>query len=135
MVLQQARILATQENKVTAYNFALDSNNDIIIGRGASRTDKTDLVMQLVNNRLRTWYGEWELDTTLGVPWGDTLSPRYDLDTLKPIIHRIILTTNGVQRINSLDLVADKTGRLISIQFDVSSIYGGVRGETFYGGS
>lgn len=108
-------------------NMKLDSSGDIIIGRGVARIQGVEYVAQLIKNRLKTFYGEWELDTELGVPWlSEVLIHNYGVDIVYSRISDTIVGTEGVSHLVSLDLRIDKEQRVLHASFVASSIYGQV---------
>lgn len=110
-----------------AGNLALDSNHDIIIGRGATRIEGAPQVAQLVKCRLLTLFGEWKQDTSLGLPWFEGIFTKNvrpaDIQTA---IANIIRSTSGVQQLISIDVEPNFRDRVLSISFIVISDYGDI---------
>lgn len=110
-----------------AGNLALDSNHDIIIGRGATRIDGAPQVAQLVKCRLLTLLGEWKQDTSLGLPWFEGIfSKNVRPADIQAALASIIRSTNGVQQLISLDVDADYRERNLTISFIAISDYGDI---------
>ena len=110
-----------------AGNLALDSNHDIIIGRGATRIDGAPQVAQLVKCRLLTLLGEWKQDTSLGLPWFEGIfSKNVRPADIQAALANIIRSTNGVQQLISLDVDADYRERNLTISFIAISDYGDI---------
>lgn len=107
-----------------AFNLKLDENHDIIVGRQAARTEGLDYTVQLVKCRLLAFLGEWPLDRSIGVPWTGVLDRSFDISATKFAVRNVIMTTPGVKALNSLTLNADKTTRLLTIEFNATSIHG-----------
>ena len=110
-----------------AGNLALDSNHDIIIGRGATRIGGAEQIAQLVKCRLLTLLGEWKQDTSLGIPWFEGIFTK----TVRPAdiqltIANIIRGTAGVQQLISIELDADYRARTLTITFTAISDYGNI---------
>lgn len=110
-----------------AGNLALDSNHDIIIGRGAARIEGAAQVAQLVKCRLLTLLGEWKQDTSLGLPWFEGIFSK----TVRPAdiqaaIANIIRETAGVQQLISIDINTNFKERLLTISFIAISDYGDI---------
>lgn len=106
-------------------NLKLDGKGDIIIGRGTERTSGLNYTSQLIGNRLKTLYGEWVLNKTIGIPWyTDILKHNYDLNLTYNWISRTLLNTPNVTGVVFLELVADKASRILYVNFTVSTIYG-----------
>lgn len=70
---------------------------------------------QHVRQRLKTFEGEWFLDTTAGVPWLDQIFGRaYDPALAESVVKAEILDTRGVTEITSFSVsFADTTRGLI----------------------
>ena len=110
-----------------AGNLALDSNHDIIIGRGATRIGGAPQVAQLVKCRLLTLLGEWKQDTSLGLPWFEGIfSKNVRPADIQAALANIIRSTNGVQQLISLDVDADYRERNLTISFIAISDYGDI---------
>lgn len=110
-----------------AGNLALDSNHDIIIGRGATRISGAPQVAQLVKCRILTLLGEWKQDTTIGLPWFDGIFTKNVRPAdIESAIANIIRNTNGVQQLISINVNPDFRTRQLSISFIAISDYGDI---------
>ena len=108
-----------------AGNLKLDSNHDIIIGRGATRVGGVEQVAQLCKCRLLTLLGEWKQDTSLGITWFDAiLTKTARLSDIEATIANIIRGTSGVQQLISISIDANYRTRELSISFVAISDYG-----------
>jgi len=118
-------------------NFKLDSDHDIIIGRGATRTSGDDYTIQLVKCRLLFILDTWELDTSLGLPWFQTLLVKDVEDSLfQGLIYDAIINTPGVAGIETLNLNRNKDSRTMNISFRATTISGNIlQSEVNSGGS
>lgn len=115
-------------------NLKLDANHDIIIGRGATRVGGAEQVAQLVKCRLLTLLGEWEQDTSLGLPWFDGIfNKQVRPSDIQAAIANIIRGTAGVQQLISVDLVADYKTRQLTVNFNAISNYGNMSDFIVYG--
>lgn len=113
-------------------NLKLDSNWDIIPGKGMTRIVGVDYIAQLVKCRLLTLYGEWDLDLTLGVPWfNEILGTTSGINTAQQIILDTINQTWGVYEVITFD--ATYSNRQLSITFTAASIFGDFTSEVSYG--
>lgn len=84
----------------------LRQNGELAIVRNA------EAVGQHVRQRLKTFEGEWFLDTTAGVPWLDqVLGRQYDPALAEAIIKAEILDTDGVTEITSFSVRFDRQTR------------------------
>ena len=110
-----------------AGNLALDSNHDIIIGRGATRVGGAEQIAQLVKCRLLTLLGEWKQDTSLGIPWFESIfTKNVRTADIQLTIANIIRGTAGVQQLISIELDADYRARTLTITFTAISDYGNI---------
>lgn len=110
-----------------AGNLALDSNHDIIIGRGTTRISGAAQVAQLVKCRLLTIFGEWKLDNSLGLPWFEAIfTKQVRPSDIEAAIANIIRGTAGVQQLISIDINADYRARSLGISFTALSDYGDI---------
>ena len=110
-----------------AGNLALDSNHDIIIGRGATRIGGAEQIAQLVKCRLLTLLGEWKQDTSLGIPWFEGIFTKNVRPAdIQLTIANIIRGTAGVQQQISIELDADYRARTLTITFTAISDYGNI---------
>lgn len=110
-----------------AGNLALDSNHDIIIGRGATRIGGAEQIAQLVKCRLLTLLGEWKQDTSLGIPWFEGIFTKNVRPAdIQLTIANIIRGTAGVQQLISIELDADYRARALTITFTAISDYGNI---------
>lgn len=106
-------------------NLKLDSNHDIIIGRGATRVVGVEQVAQLVKCRLLTLFGEWKLDETIGIPWFEAIfSKNVRPADIETVVANIIRTTPGVRQLISISVDANYRTRQLSISFQAASVYG-----------
>lgn len=111
-------------------NLKLDSSGDLIIGRGAARVEGAAYVGQLIANKLKTLYGEWQLNTTLGIPWFTDLLVHNPNEGL--IYNWIFKTLNDIEYVTSVDnlvLGIVKSDRKLLIHFEVTTIYGSITKE------
>ncbi|HEI0612417.1 TPA: hypothetical protein SIF59_004300 [Escherichia coli] len=108
-------------------NLKLDSNHDIIIGRGATRVGGVDMVAQLVKCRLLTLMGEWKQDESLGLPWFDAIfTKRVRPSDIQSAVANIIRTTNYVRQLIDVTLDADYRSRKLNISFTAISDFGDI---------
>lgn len=111
-----------------AGNLKLDTNHDIIIGRGATRVGGVDQVAQLVKCRLLALLGEWKLDPNLGIPWFESVFTKNTrISDVQATVANIIRSTNGVQQLISIDINPDFRERSLSISFVAISDYGNIK--------
>ncbi|MCX8966800.1 hypothetical protein EHW66_17965 [Erwinia psidii] len=116
-----------------AGNLKLDSNWDIIIGRGATRISGADFVAQLVKSRLLTLLGEWQADTSIGLPWFEGLLGKNTKPSdIQVAISNLILSTTQVSNVNYVTVTPDYKARTVLIEFSADSIYGTIENTITY---
>jgi hypothetical protein len=85
-------------------------------------------VAQNISNRLRLIYGEWFLDTRLGVPWFENVFVKNpDMSAVDIIIKSVISETPEVTVITTYSSTLNRALRKLSIAFQVSTIYGDIK--------
>lgn len=103
---------------------ALDSNGDWTFGKGLNCyfTD-ADAMYANIQTRLQTWKTECFFDTDLGVDWNNYLGvgtkALLDVD-----IRRVILSSDGVIRIDNYTSVLDSTSRNLTVEATLLTIFG-----------
>jgi len=119
-------------------NLKLNSQHDIIIGRGATRVSAqtTEFVAQLVKCRLLALLGEWEPETAIGIDWFNLMESGSvaALQRLNLVVSNVISTTTGVSFLDKLDIIPDVKKRHVTIVFRATSIYNEtINQEVIYG--
>ena len=72
-------------------------------------------------------YGEWFLNTEIGVPWFDKVFVKNpDLSAIDIILKTTILGTSEVEELLAYKSSLDRTRRVFSVAFTALSIYGEV---------
>lgn len=102
----------------------LSENWDWTFGAG-SQNIKTDqeALRQRLQTRLKSWYGDCFSDLEDGVDWINLLD-RGRLEALEQDIARVILSTDGVLRIDSLSATLEQGSRTATITVALTTIYG-----------
>ena len=114
-------------------NLKLDSNWDIIPGKGMTRVVGVEYIAQLVKSKLLTLYGEWDLDLAVGVPWfNNVLGTSEGLQSAQQIILNTINQTWGVYEVT--DFNAAYSNRQLTVTFTAASIFGNLTSEVSYSG-
>lgn len=103
-----------------------DATNDIIKldGGGIARVRDGRYTVQLVKNKLLTLLGEWALDPRIGWLNFDDFERNPDLFDIELRARQVILSVQGVQKIDSMQLVLSK--RTLTVTFTATTIYGGI---------
>lgn len=102
------------------------STNDLILleGGGVARVKDGRYTVQLVKNKLLTLLGEWRLDPRKGWINFDDFKRNPDLFDLEVRAKQVILSVQGVQKIDDMKLVL--TNRKLTVTFTATTIYGGI---------
>ena len=88
----------------------LRPNGELAVVRDA------EAVGQHVRQRLKTFEGEWFLDTTAGVPWLDQiLGKNYDPALAEAVVKAEILDTDGVTEITAFSVRFNRNIRNLDI--------------------
>ncbi|MDA9008634.1 hypothetical protein N9K16_01595 [Alphaproteobacteria bacterium] len=93
-------------------------------GRSGRLTD-LEQVAQRVKTRLLMFKEEWFLDEREGMPWfQDILVKPMDQGFVESEMKRIILETEGVEKLTTFSLDYDSIERRLEVEFSAESIYG-----------
>lgn len=96
-----------------------DSNDDLELVDGA------DAIAQDITSRLRTFLGEWFLDTRIGMPYFQKiLGQKPRINVLQSIFTDAISQTPGVNKINDLSIEYSGASRVLSISFRADTVSG-----------
>lgn len=104
----------------------LTADGDMVFGKGSNGhyRDQPEAVAQLVRTRLRLMLGEWFLDTTDGTPWLTKVLGKYTEATRTLALKDRILSTPGVQSVDSYSAAFDPDKRVFNMQATITTIYG-----------
>lgn len=96
-------------------------NNDLVLIQGSEET------AQNLSVNLRTFLGEWFLNTSLGIPWfQEILVKGTSIQQIESIILNAILSTNGVLNVSSFNIELDNKERQLSIDSTIQSEEGDI---------
>jgi len=111
---------------------ALNSDNDIFISNGQFAVVKDGgETVQHVRTRLLFYLGEWFLNATAGTPWfQEILVKPANLPRIESILKSRVIATDGVESLLSFEMNYNNNNRILSVAFEVSTIYGTVTGAT-----
>lgn len=86
---------------------------------------ETEAVGQHVRQRLKTFFGEWFLDTTIGVRWiQEIFARKYNPALAEAVVKGEILATDGVESIETFSIRFDRVSRgVIITNVDVMTDY------------
>lgn len=80
----------------------------------------TDSVLQAIKIRLKWFLAEWRINTNYGMPYYDEVFIKNPSTALiEDRIRTEILSIDGVQTVESISVMIDKTTRVANIQFKV----------------
>ena len=105
----------------------LDSNGaDLMVDTGDLVIIKDDAaIRQSVLQRLRTFFGEWFLDTSVGLPYyQNILVKNPNLDLVQALVKNVVLTTPGITMLNQFQFDYNNGLRELSIEFSAKSTNG-----------
>jgi len=95
-----------------------DGDIDFVNGDTVVTGDYAESVQQRIIVRLRTFLGEWFLDTNLGVPYVQTiLSKGTSKQTIDAILQQTILETDGVMSITDFSSEINQSTRYYKMSF------------------
>lgn len=103
-------------------DFGIDAaKNDIAYENGKMKlTKKSDEVVQRVRTRLRRILGEWFLDVTSGMPYFDgKMLGGKDYNYIKLTINAEVISTDGVQSINAINIINNPQTRETSVYVEI----------------
>lgn len=100
-----------------------ESGNDLQLtaqGRLQLETDSVIAAAVKVKHRFQLFKGEWWLDTRIGVPYFDVVfgQKNPNLEIIKRMIRRIILSCPPITDVKRLDLYFIKSDRLLAFEFE-----------------
>jgi len=112
----------------------LDDNGDIFVENGdLSMTMGVDAIAQCVSQRLKTFLGEYFLDSREGIPWiQQILKKGADPVIIDSVIKRTIVQSPGVLQITEFSLLIDRSTRELQIQFKADSVDGEIEFSEVY---
>lgn len=100
------------------------ATGDWQLGRGESGyITGIPAVKQLVAARIKTYRGDWFLDTERGVDWLRLLGEKGTQDQILRQVRSVILGTPGVLRLDLLSVDADQTTRRAVIKYSLTTVF------------
>jgi hypothetical protein len=106
--------------------FLLTATGDLDQSSGGLKViDGAQQVLQQIRSNLRTFLGEYFLDTSLGVPYIQTIFAKgTGQGVIEGLLKQQILGVDGVIQINSFTLTLDNKSRLGTLNFSVLTTNG-----------
>lgn len=95
------------------------SNADLVI------ITQREALRQFLKQRLQMFYGEWFLDSSLGVPYfQEIMTKQPSFEAVDAIFKRQILETPGITQLEEFNLEYDNATRSLSLGFRAKSTEG-----------
>lgn len=103
-------------------------NTDIVLENGdLALIEDSDAVAQHIRQRLKTFYGEWFLDTSVGVPYyQDILRKNPNPDVVEQLLRNEILGTPGVIELMKFEMDFQNGARTLDVSFEARTVDGPV---------
>jgi len=93
--------------------------------KGLYLIDGDERIRQQLTITLRSFLGEWFLDTTYGVPYFEKILGKAPQQSVIASVFRTqIMSVPGVKSLQSLSLDMDRNNRVLSVAFTCDTIYG-----------
>ena len=107
-------------------NLGIDASGDLDIQNGQLvLIEGQEEIKQHLEQRLRTFLGEWFLDETLGIPYFDNILKKNVIPSeIESIFINEIVSTPGVVRLLTFDLTLDKELRQLNLTFMAETVDG-----------
>lgn len=109
------------------YDIALSAaTHDLVIIDGdLLLIDNAERVAQQIKIQLKSFLGEWFLDTTYGMPyWERILVKNPNQSQIRNIFRQKILAVDDVTAVTSLSLAIDKRERALTVNYEAATAYG-----------
>ncbi len=102
----------------------LDENQDWKFGYGKANYIKdNNAILQNVQTRLKSFRNDWFLDQDANIDWFNILGQKDTQQTIIKEVERVSLQTEGVTRVNLIEIDVDGTTRNANINIDLDTIY------------
>ena len=101
----------------------LSSTHDLLLKDGKLLlTEGASQRAQQIKIALLTFFGEWEFDTSIGIPYLEQILVKTpNKFRVEAILRKKILAVQGVRRITSFGLDIDRTSRSLSVHFSAET--------------
>jgi hypothetical protein len=108
---------------MTVRGLAIDAvTGDVALDGARLRlVSDAEAVLQAVRSNLRLILGEWFVNTAKGLDHAPFGVKPFDLNAIRQNIQEIILGTVGVASLETLDLVLDKSTRVLTVTFQATT--------------
>lgn len=106
----------TTDLKLSSTHDLLLKDGKLLLTEGASQR------AQQIKIALLTFLGEWEFDTSIGIPYLEQILVKTpNKFRVEAILRKKILAVQGVRRITSFGLDMDRTNRSLSVHFSADT--------------
>lgn len=109
-------------------NIKLGVGWDIHLGEDGRfpRTTRAEKVAQTIKAKIITLQGEYDRDTSIGIPWLSGLlgSTDPDLSAIEAYITRAIISTDDVLSIESMSVQLNRSTRVCDISVTINTSFG-----------
>lgn len=109
-----------------------DTNWDLVfVNRQIAWVVGSEAVGQQIKFRLKTFRGEWFLNKETGFPWfQDVLGTQYDEAAQKTLFVDFVKQTAGVASVDRTTISFDAETRVMSVEYEVTTIFGDTINDT-----
>lgn len=103
----------------------LTASGDWRFGRGKANYKKgSDAIGQNIVTRLRSFKRDWFLDIEANVDWLRLLGSKgVRLETIRKAVERVVQSTEGVARVDSVVVNFDRVSREVAITVDCVDVF------------
>lgn len=119
-----------------AYDIAMNMGTGDLVLKGGDLVliDNAERVVQQVLISLREWLGEWFLNTRDGVPYLEYILVKNPNEThIRQVLSDAILAVEGVSAITSMDFTFNRVLRVLTVEYEATTIYGTVTSREVLG--
>lgn len=101
----------------------LDENGDWTFGKGKqSYLKENDALMLNLKTRLKSFLNDCFFATSEGIDWFNLLGSK-NRSSILEAVRKVIIETNGVTQLNTVDIVYDRTSRALQLSYNINSQY------------
>lgn len=106
---------------MSGVNLSLDSKHDLHIDAKGQLVMAQAPLNQRIACRLKTFQGEYWIDTTLGIPYfTEVLKKNPDINVIRSLFAAEILKVAGVKTLESCTATFDRADRRLTVTFSVT---------------
>ena len=102
---------------------SIDSDNDWNFGKGKQSYIKdNNALMQNLKTRIQSFVNDCFFDITAGIDWFNLLGSK-DQENIVASVRKVIIDTEGVTRINTIDIYTDSVTRNLQVTYNINTQY------------